>query len=165
MRVFFARRVAEFWEFLLLAKQESTWRGPSYGLEVNGGCARLPQPYLPVPGTKIKTLKVSLRSTIAQAIPLPHRGGLGRGSHPPLGEGWGGASHRASLPLPPGEGWGGAFPRGGLGRGFPPRQPRSAEPARDKTSLHGLPLSHREGKEKEGLPLPPNFGSHGTARD
>ena len=54
--IFFARRVAEFWEFLLLAKQESTWRGPSYGLGVNGGCARLLQPYLPVPGTKIKTL-------------------------------------------------------------------------------------------------------------
>ena len=53
--IFFARRVAEFWEFLLLAKQESTWSGPSYGLGVNGGCARLLQPYLPVPGTKIKT--------------------------------------------------------------------------------------------------------------
>ena len=92
---FFARRVAEFWEFLLLAKQESTWSGPSYGLGVNGGCARLLQPYLPVPGTKIKTLKVTLRSTIALASPapwggpgrgfiapaisLPHRGGLGRG--------------------------------------------------------------------------------------
>ena len=62
----------------MLAKQESTWRGPSYGLGVNGGCARLLQPYLPVPGTKFKTLKVSLHSTIAPASPAP-RGGLGRG--------------------------------------------------------------------------------------
>ena len=77
---FFARRVAEFWEFLLLAKQESTWSGPSYGLGVNGGCARLLQPYLPVPGTKIKTLKVSLRSTIAPASPAP-TGRAGEGPH------------------------------------------------------------------------------------
>ena len=94
---FFARRVAEFWEFLLLAKQESTWSRPSYGLGVNGGCARLLQPYLPVPGTKIKTLKVSLRSTTAPATPAPW-GGLGRGLP-------------SRQPLPP--------HGGGPGRGFP----------------------------------------------
>ena len=127
---FFARRVAEFWEFLLLAKQESTWSGPSYGLGVNGGCARLLQPYLPVPGTKIKTLKVTLRSTtapaspapwgglgrgfIAPAISLPHRGGLGRGftalasPAPWGGPGRGFIAPAISLPH-----------RGGLGRAFP----------------------------------------------
>ena len=130
---FFARRVAEFWEFLLLAKQESTWSGPSYGLGVNGGCARLLQPYLPVPGTKIKTLKVSLHSTpIARAISLPHRGGLGRGFIAPA----------ISLPH-----------RGGLGRGFT----APASPAPWGGSERGFPLGRAgEGPSHLRETIPPN---------
>ena len=54
-----------------------------------------------------------------EAVPLPFRGGLGRGCLPSL---QGRVGERLS-PSPTGEGWGEAVSlpfRGGLGRGFPP---------------------------------------------